>query len=95
MKKSCKEETSHVMPFVDFNKCEAKGPCIKACPYQVFEMKSINNEEFSKLSFFGKLKTKAHGLEKAFVIKPEECHNCGLCVSVCPEKAIQLIPFSI
>ncbi len=90
MKDNCKEEAGKIMPFVDFNKCEAKGPCVEVCPFDVFEMQKISEDEFSKLSFIGKLKTKVHGMDKAVVINPELCHGCGLCVKVCPEKAIKL-----
>ena len=87
---NCKEETGQLIPVVDFNKCEAKGPCIPICPYNVFEMQKISDEEFDKLSFFGKLKTRVHGRDKAIVVKPDQCHACGLCVTACPEKAIKL-----
>lgn len=87
---NCKEEAGKLKPVVDFNKCEAKGPCIEICPYDIFEMQKISDEEFSKLSFIGKLKTRVHGREKAIVINPELCHSCGLCVTACPKKAIKL-----
>lgn len=89
-KDNCKEEAGTLMPVVDYNKCEAKGPCIAVCPYYVFEMQKIRDEEFSKLSFIGKLKTRVHGRAKAVAIKPDLCHSCGLCVTACPEKAIKL-----
>ncbi|MES2132896.1 MAG: ferredoxin family protein [Bacteroidota bacterium] len=86
----CKEESGKLMPVVNFNSCEGKGPCIEVCPYDVFEMNVINDEQFKELSFFGKLKTRVHGREKAFVIKADMCHACGLCVTACPERAIKL-----
>jgi NAD-dependent dihydropyrimidine dehydrogenase PreA subunit len=89
-KENCKEESGQLIPVVDFNKCEAKGPCIEVCPYDVFEMKSISDEDFKALSFIGKLKTKVHGKDKAYVVKPDSCHACGLCITACPEKAIKL-----
>jgi len=89
-KDNCKEEAGQLIPVIDFNKCEAKGPCIEVCPYDVFEMKSISNEDFKQLSFIGKLKTKVHGKDKAYVAKSDSCHACGLCITACPEKAIKL-----
>lgn len=86
----CKEESGKLIPVVNFNSCEGKGPCIEVCPYDVFEMNVINDAQFNELSFFGKLKTRVHGREKAFVIKADMCHACGLCVTACPEKAIKL-----
>jgi 4Fe-4S ferredoxin len=89
-KENCKEEAGQLIPVVDFNRCEAKGPCITVCPYDVFEMQKISDEEVAKLTFIGKLKTRFNGREKAIVINPEQCHACGLCVTACPEKAIKL-----
>jgi 4Fe-4S ferredoxin len=86
----CKETPSRVRPIVDLNKCEAKGPCVEKCPYDVFEIKPISKEDRSSLSFTGKLKTLVHGPNKAFVVKPDMCHACGLCVTACPEDAIKL-----
>src|SRR5579863_7897257 len=94
MQDPCRETTRKVMPVVNLNKCEGKGPCIEICPYDVFEMKAISEEAFSRLSLIGKIKTMAHGREKASVINPGECHNCGLCVTACPEKAITLAKFA-
>jgi len=90
---NCKTISGVLKPVVDLNKCEGKGPCIEVCPYQVFEMKPISDEKHAQLNFIGKLKTVFHGREKAFVIYPEQCRSCGLCVTACPEKAIQLQKF--
>ncbi|EQA44385.1 4Fe-4S binding domain protein [Leptospira broomii serovar Hurstbridge str. 5399] len=38
------------------------------------------------------MKTFFHGPNKAYVVRPEDCHACGLCVAACPEKAVRLIP---
>ncbi|MBS1635323.1 MAG: 4Fe-4S dicluster domain-containing protein [Bacteroidetes bacterium] len=86
----CKEEPGLLVPVIDLNACEGKGPCIDVCPYHVLEMDSISDDTYKHLSFFGKLKTAVHGRDKAQVIKPDLCHSCGLCVTVCPEKAIKL-----
>ncbi len=88
---NCKEESGTLVPVVNFNSCEGKGPCIEVCPYDVFIMQALSDEEFGELSFIGKLKTRVHGMEKAFAIHADMCHACGLCVTACPEKAIKLI----
>ncbi len=90
---NCKEEAGKLMPIVDFNKCEAKSPCVEVCPYNVFEIQKITSEQFAELSFLGKIKTVVHGKEKAIIINADECHSCGLCVVACPEKAIKLVGF--
>jgi 4Fe-4S ferredoxin len=88
---NCKEEAGKIMPVVNLNSCEGKGPCIDICPFDVFVLQEISDEQFKGLSLFGKLKTLVHGRDKAVVINAGACHACGLCVSVCPETAIKLI----
>ncbi len=87
----CKEESGKLVPLIDLNKCEGKGPCVPICPYNILEIKEITQDQYSSLSFFGKIKTFVHGKKKAFVALSYDCHACGLCVTVCPEKAIKLV----
>jgi len=88
--KKCKPNSGILKPVVNLNKCEGKGPCIAVCPFDVFEMRAICDDDYRQLSLMGRIKTKVHGRDKAFVINPDLCHSCGLCVSACPEKAIKL-----
>lgn len=90
--KECKEPQK-VMPVVNMAKCEGKDDCLRVCPYDVFEIRKANSVERSELNFFENLKSFFHGHKKAFVVRPEMCHNCGLCVTACPEKAIRLTKF--
>ncbi len=84
----CKE-SGRLQPVVNFNKCEGKADCVAVCPYDVFEMRPTAAADKAQLNFVGKLKTYFHP-NKAYVIDPARCHACGLCVTACPEKAIQL-----
>ncbi len=90
-KQNCEEESGKLVPLIDLNKCEGKTPCVPICPYNVLEIREINDEQYAQLSFAGKIKTFFNGKKKAFVAKPDACHACGLCVSACPEKAIKLV----
>jgi NAD-dependent dihydropyrimidine dehydrogenase PreA subunit len=89
-KNHCHEEAGLLIPVIDLNGCEAKGPCVQVCPYNVLALQPITEQDRASLSFIGKIKTRVHGNDKAYVINPDLCHACGLCVSACPEKAIKL-----
>ncbi len=85
----CKE-AGRLTPRVDLDRCEGKADCVRVCPYQVFEMGVLAPEQRKTLSTLGRLKSWAHGHRKAFVVRGADCHACGLCVTACPERAIQL-----
>ena len=87
----CKEP-GRVAPVIDRNRCEGKAECARVCPYSVFEMGTLDGEQRRGLSFLGKLKAFGHGYKQAFVVRGNECHACGLCVTACPERAITLAP---
>jgi 4Fe-4S ferredoxin len=84
-------EAGAYRPVVDRNACEGKRDCVEVCPYDVFEVRSIDEEDFSSLSFLGKLKSRAHGRLTAHTPHADLCQACGLCVVACPEKAIRLV----
>jgi NAD-dependent dihydropyrimidine dehydrogenase PreA subunit len=87
----CRAEPGTYKPVVNQNRCEGKWDCVEVCPYNVFEVRKIDDVDFEKLSFFGKLKSRAHGRQTAYTPRSDLCHACGLCVVACPEKAIDLI----
>jgi NAD-dependent dihydropyrimidine dehydrogenase PreA subunit len=78
-------------PVVDHSKCEGKSDCVAVCPCGVFEVRWMANEDFAKLSLFGKLRSAAHGRMTAYTPNAADCRACGLCVSACPERAIRLV----
>lgn len=80
-----------VVPIVDFNRCEGKGDCIDACPFDVFEIQTIAAADFEKLSLLGKFRSKVHGGKVAYTPQANACEACGLCVRACPERAIKLV----
>ena len=41
-------------------------------------------------ALLGTLKWWVHGGVQADVVRADQCHGCGLCVSACPEHAITL-----
>jgi NAD-dependent dihydropyrimidine dehydrogenase PreA subunit len=87
----CAADAGAYQPVIDRNACEGKRDCVEVCPYGVFEVRRINDEDFSGLSFLGKLKSRAHGRLSAYTPQANLCQACGLCVVACPEKAITLV----
>lgn len=55
----CAADAGAYQPVIDRNACEGKRDCVEVCPYGVFEVRRINDEDFSGLSFLGKLKSRA------------------------------------
>lgn len=86
---TCKEESGKLKPTINLNDCGGKEDCIPACPYGVLEMRPISDEDRKTLNLKGKLKT-FFNEKKAYVTDSNLCHACGICVQVCPEKAIKL-----
>ncbi len=86
----CKQEPGVMQPVVDRNKCEGKSDCVRVCPYDVFEVRRMDDRDFAKLSIIGKLKSVAHGRKTAYTPRADACRACGECVAACPEKAIKL-----
>jgi len=87
----CRAEPGAYRVTVDRNKCEGKADCVAVCPYQVFEVRRIDDADYTRLSLLGKLKSRAHGRKTAYTPKLDACQACGMCVVACPEQAISLI----
>ncbi|KAI93316.1 4Fe-4S ferredoxin [Rhodomicrobium udaipurense JA643] len=86
----CKFDPGFMIPVINPMRCEAKGPCVPMCPYNVLQIRTVPREEKAKFSLMGRVKLYVHSGKQAFVANPDACRGCGLCVQVCPEKAIKL-----
>ena len=82
-------------PIVDHGRCEAKSDCVVVCPNDVFEIRRIGDDDFSRLSPIARLRVLAHRRKTAYTPKADACHACGLCVVACPESAITLVRSTI
>ncbi|HUO92190.1 MAG TPA: ferredoxin family protein [Rhizomicrobium sp.] len=87
----CKQPAGVVRPEINRSRCEGKEDCVRVCPYDVFEIRTLTKDERRALPFFARLKAAAHGNRQAFAVRAEACHACGLCVQACPERAIRLV----
>jgi 4Fe-4S ferredoxin len=87
----CRTEPASYIPVVDHGRCEGKSDCVDVCPYGVFQVRRIDDADFEALSFFGKLKSRAHRRKTAYTSGASRCQACGLCVVSCPEEAITLV----
>lgn len=87
---ACKKDPGTVRPVIDRAKCEGKNDCVEVCPYDVFEVRRIDDADFAALGMLAKLKSIAHGRKTAYTPNADACRACGHCVTACPEKAIKL-----
>jgi len=72
-------EVGGVVAEVDVEKCVACLTCVRICPYHVPQIQA----EFSGVG----------DIVGAAYIEPAQCHGCGICMSECPAKAIQLVRY--
>jgi NAD-dependent dihydropyrimidine dehydrogenase PreA subunit len=89
-KEDCRGNPGKVAPVIERNRCEGKEDCAIVCPYDVFEMGTLSEQDRASLSLLGKVKAWAHGNRQAFIVKLLDCHACNLCVEACPEDALVL-----
>jgi NAD-dependent dihydropyrimidine dehydrogenase PreA subunit len=87
----CRATPEQFVPVVDRSRCEGKSDCVEVCPYDVFEVRRMDDVDFVTLGLFGKLKSVAHRRRTAYTPRAAACQACGLCVVSCPEKAIRLV----
>ena len=52
----------------------------------------MDPDHFTALGMIGKLRSTAHRRMTAYPVRADQCHECALCVTACPEEAISLVP---
>ena len=81
----------NIRPEVHPRVSEGKEDGGRVGPYAVFEMGALSKSDKSSLSILGRLKAWAHGDRQAFVVRPDACQACQLCVDACPGNALKLV----
>lgn len=87
----CKADPGRYKPVVNHARCEGKSACVAVCPFDVFEVRRIDDTDWRSLPALAKLKVWAHRKQTAYAVRADACKACGLCVVACPEKAIALV----
>jgi len=88
----CGPVAGKVAPVVDRNRCEGKAACVRVCPYNVFAVGTLTQQERRGLTLLGRIKAWAHDGKQAIVVNGADCHACQLCIKACPEQALTLAP---
>jgi len=87
----CKADPGAWRPAVDHARCEGKRDCVDVCPYDVFEVRRIDDADFQALGWLTRAKVFVHRMQTAYTPRAAACQACGLCVAACPEDAITLV----
>ena len=87
----CKAEPGAWQPVVDHARCEGKHDCVDVCPYDVLEVRRIDDADFQALGWLTRAKVFVHRMQTAYTPRAAACQACGLCVAACPEDAITLV----
>ena len=87
----CKAAPGTYRPVVNRARCEGKHDCVDVCPYNVFEVRKIDEDEYRAQSLLVRFKLLVHGKKTAYTPNADACRACGLCVVACPERAITLV----
>ena len=56
------------LPVIDHGRCEAKRDCVRVCPYDVFEVRRMDPDDFTALNVLGKVRSTAHRRMTAYVL---------------------------
>src|SRR5215216_7989109 len=67
----CRAPAGQFVPQVNRNRCEGKSDCAQVCPYDVFEVRRIDDADWRALSVLAKLKVFAHRKQSAYAVRAD------------------------
>ena len=85
------------VPEWDADKCIQCNNCAFVCPHATIRPFALTEEEAKNAPAAAKIRPVKAGKGKgvyqyAMAISPLDCMGCGVCVGVCPTKAISMVP---
>ena len=92
-----KRGVSVSVPTWDASKCIQCNNCAYVCPHATIRPFALTEEEAAKAPAAAKIVDvkagKGKGVYKyTMAVSPLDCMGCGVCVGVCPTKAITMVP---
>jgi NAD-dependent dihydropyrimidine dehydrogenase PreA subunit len=76
---------------VDWSRCEGDGDCARVCPYNVFDVRVMDEEDAAGLPFWIMLRdasSENRARKVAYAARATDCRACGRCIAACPEAAV-------
>ena len=81
-------------PVVDHGRCEAKRDACGSAPTTCSRCGAWTSTTSRPWACWASSVRTAHRRMTAYPVRADQCDECGLCVTVCPEEAITLVPGS-
>ena len=66
-------------PVADHSRYEAKRDASAVCPYDVFEVRRMDDDDFTALGLLGKVRTTAHRRMTAYAVRADQWRVRPLC----------------
>ena len=90
--KNCDPAPGRVIPVIRRDLCDGERDCVRVCPYDVFHVRRLTFAEWRAVPRLSlRLALPIFGNRQAFTVHTDDCRACGLCVTACPHRAVELV----